>query len=551
MNYDVTIRKTVADEVISHLIKRAKLPDNLLEQIYLGILAHGAKYEKQYTPDFSLSIERQHVVICYVTSLLNIFDQLPEWGQSGPFRVRISDVVTISPRDALYARLFYEPTPRAVKDFEGSPVRFLRGTVYELVLDYPIYLTIPIRQFYQHIHVMANSGFGKTTLLERLVYRNIQDDVCIFCIAPKGLLLPQIARLDFDPSRLTYFSPKLWKNWVPGLNPFKLFGENPTSAQVNHICDFVNYLFSDLDPTNKQKSLLNNCTRLLVKIQGASLLTLYQWMGFEKFPEHLHRYLDPRKELQLSFFLNDFGKPKQYGETKEQLKWRIQALLDNEILADAIAQPRCDFDIMHLLSNPSVILIDTAFDYVGEDGSNFLGRFFFAMLTMAMRIRGAGEHQPVVAYIDECASYLDDNIETMLELARDSKIGLVLIHQYLQQLRKHSTSLEAAVVSQTRTKFIGNASHSDAVALSHTMMVEPRRLEQQDDFEFHFKVGVKKTVRIRTPHSYLKGKPQRQIGALYKKLLSDARQVVEKQEPGLLLTFENAVEQAGDDNDIE
>jgi hypothetical protein len=547
----------IAHEVVTRLTLRVRIPDDLVRLIYLGL----ERTSGGIVP-FGIDVDRHEgdEIVRYVTTLHTILSRLPEYGETGSFRVKVRDLVRLTDAEVyglVHGGRMASFTARQVEKFtngyDGDFIdHFLRGSVYYLVLNYYVHIDIPLDLFFQHCHIMAASGYGKTVLTERLTHRHIEEGVCVLCMAPKGLLLPQLAMLDFEPERLTYISPALWGSRPLALNVFKVFGtKRLTQNEETHICDLVNYLFSDVDPTPKQKVLLTNATRLLIRVPDASLLTLYELMECEKFPEHFIPYIDHGNKLQVSFFMTDFANRKMYGETKDQLKWRIQSLLDNAHINRAFTQDRCDFDLMRLIDRPSVILVDTSLQHLGTEGSRFFGRFFFALLTMAMRIRGAGRnHYPVVAYIDECATYLDDNVTTMLELARDARIGLVLIHQQLQQLRSHSSALEASLKANTRIKFVGKVDHSDAVALSHAMRVEASDLEHQDEFWFHMKYASAGSVRLFAPPGYLARKPKRRVETLYRKLLADAEGTAHQEEPKTFVSLTYSAKHYTD-NDIE
>lgn len=56
----------------------------------------------------------------------------------------------------------------------------------------------------------------------------------------------------------------------------------------------------------------------------------------------------------------------------------------------------------------------------------------------AMRRAGMAEKDrvPFYLYIDECQNYVSKSIESILAEARKYKLGMVLAHQYIDQLKK-------------------------------------------------------------------------------------------------------------------
>src|SRR5258707_841181 len=92
-----------------------------------------------------------------------------------------------------------------------------------------------------------------------------------------------------------------------------------------------------------------------------------------------------------------------------------------------------------LLDSGKTVIIDNSKDDLGEEGAEFFGRFFVALIWMAAVSRSRlrpEQKMPVYVYIDECHTVIkrDDKIATILDECRSQKIALILAHQRVTQI---------------------------------------------------------------------------------------------------------------------
>ncbi len=138
---------------------------------------------------------------------------------------------------------------------------------------------------------------------------------------------------------------------------------------------------------------------------------------------------------QRAFFDNQSGfLSKTYTETRNQLIWRLQFLLSNPIIRQMFSAMKTKLDIGKEMDAGKVILIDKSKKRLGDEGSEFFGRFFIALVLAAAEQR-AGRRQdqkkPCYFYIDECQNVIrrDEKISAILDQCRSQKIGMILAHE--------------------------------------------------------------------------------------------------------------------------
>lgn len=145
-----------------------------------------------------------------------------------------------------------------------------------------------------------------------------------------------------------------------------------------------------------------------------------------------------------------------------------------------------------------VILINTSKELFKDSGTEMLVRFFIAMISQATQERAAIEEDnrmPTFIYIDEANDYFDDNFAIILGQARKYKVGMILAHQYLGQLKG---DLKQAFASNTSIKFAGGVSSNDAKALASEMRTDKTFIENQEVLSFaaHIKGQTKQAMTL-------------------------------------------------------
>jgi hypothetical protein len=177
------------------------------------------------------------------------------------------------------------------------------------------------------------------------------------------------------------------------------------------------------------------------------------------------------------------------------------------------SHPRNKIDIFELLNEGKIILINTAKDLLGQEGSAIFGRFFIALIAQAAVQRAAipaYERVPSFVYIDEAQDYFDENISHLLNQARKYRVGLILAHQNLDQL---GLGLRSSILASTTIKFAGGLSAKDAAVLDSEFRCSPEFLLAQKkqrghtEFACHVKNYTSKALSVTVPLGYVESLP--------------------------------------------
>lgn len=354
---------------------------------------------------------------------------------------------------------------QATKLLEHTPYFPYIGEILK-GLETPVPLSLSGKVRFEHMHILATIGHGKTQTLQRMILNDLQspERPALIIIDSQGQMLETIAKLRTD-REIIYIDPKE----APALNMFDVsryasLSRIDREQFVSGLIELLEYVFAGLlkaELTQKQNVVFRYALRLLLVTPNATLLDL---------PKLLHDptpYLPYVKHLSTvaqEFFKTEFGHT-EFKATKQQIRRRIYGVLENESFLRMLSAPENKLNMVEAMRNGSIILVDTSKKFLKTDASSLLGRYFIALTLQAAMERN--DKRPAFLYIDEAEEYFDENIDEFLVNARKKNVGLIMAHQYLKQLT--TPGLKSSIATTTSIKLAGGVSHEDAVALSRDM----------------------------------------------------------------------------------
>ncbi|MAK98444.1 MAG: hypothetical protein CL807_01335 [Citromicrobium sp.] len=403
---------------------------------------------------------------------------------------------------------------------------YLSGTPLLPLFDQTLDFTIPTKARFEHHHIVAGSGHGKTQTLQYLIANDLDavaaGERTVIVLDSQGDLIRMIANLrQFAPGeplheRVVVIDPSDVE-WPVSLNLFdvgmeRLSGYAPLERErltnsILELYDFVLGTLLDAQMTQKQNVIFRYVTRLMLHIPDATIHTLRELMepGSEKkFAPHIRKLSGTARH----FFDTEFTS-REFDQTKKQVLRRLWGILENQTFERMFSHPRSKLDLFQEMNAGKVILINTAKDLLKEQGTEIFGRFFIAMIAQAAQERAtlpAHKRIPTIVYVDEAQDYFDRNIGLILAQARKYNVGMVLAHQYLGQLEP---KLQEAFAANTAIKFAGGVSAKDARALASMMYCSPELIEMQPkgSFAAHVRGQTKGAVPLSFPFGHLEALP--------------------------------------------
>ncbi|MFZ1813099.1 MAG: type IV secretory system conjugative DNA transfer family protein [Rhizobiaceae bacterium] len=393
------------------------------------------------------------------------------------------------------------PTKQTGQPMAKLPETYLAGTPLVGLYNHPLAITLPAVTRFEHMHIVAGSGHGKTQTLQHLILHDLEavaaGNASIIVIDSQSDLINNIAGLDLfapggiladrlvliDPTDIEYpVALNLFDVGQDRLGDYSPLDRERLTNSILELYDFVLGSLLDAGMTQKQNVIFRYITRLLLHIPNATIHTLRELLedgGYDKYRKYIAKLQGSAK----AFFEQEFN-GKEFVATKRQVLRRLYGILENQTFERMFSHPKSKLDLFSEMNAGKVILINTAKDLLKETGTEIFGRFFIAMITQAAQERATlppASRLPTYVYIDEANDYFDRNIGIILSQARKYNIGMVLAHQFLGQLEP---KLQEAIAANTAIKFAGGVSAKDARALANDLRTEASFIESQRKLAF-------------------------------------------------------------------
>lgn len=435
-------------------------------------------------------------------------------------------------RDRLNANLeaTHRSNPIYPVDYKGDDVvaTYLRGTPLGDLFRLKTPFAIPDDRRFEHTHVVAGSGHGKTQTLQYFIAKDLEavarGDRTVVVIDSQGDLINTVLKADvLPPERIVLIDPEdiaypvalnLFSVGQDRLQSYDPLERERLTNSIIELYDFVLGSLLSAGMTAKQSVVFRYVTRLMFHIPDATIHTLRELMepgGTAKYRQHIAKLEGtPRR-----FFETEFDS-KEFANTKTQVLRRLYGVLENQTFERMFSHPQSKFDMFTEMNAGKLILVNTAKSLLKEQGTEVFGRFFIALIAQAAQERATlseWDRLPVMVYVDEAQDYFDQNIGLILSQARKYKVGMVMAHQYLGQL---SSGLQEAFEANTSIKLAGGVSARDARALSGQMAADPQVIQglPKGTFATHIRGLTERAVPMSFPFFVLEKGDQRTKDAL-------------------------------------
>lgn len=404
---------------------------------------------------------------------------------------------------------------------------YLGGTPLKPLFEIEVPIAIPTEVRFEHHHIVAGSGHGKTQTLQHLILHDLQavadGRASVIVIDSQSDLINTISGMTVFAEggplagRLCLIDPTDVE-WPVALNLFdaglaRFSGYAPLDRErllngVLELYDFVLGSLLDAGMTQKQSVIFRYITRLLLHIPDATIHTLRELLEDDGYARHAE-YIGKLEGSARAFFDNEF-RGKEFAQTRRQVLRRLYGILENPTFERMFSHPKSKLDLFAEMNAGKVILINTAKDLLKENGTEIFGRFFIAMIAQAAQERAVlqkGKRLPTFVYVDEASDYFDRNIGIILSQARKNRVGMVLSHQYLGQL---DPKLHEAIAANTGIKFAGGVSAKDARALAGDLRADAEMIENQERLSFaaYMKGVTKRAVSIHIKAGRMEAEPR-------------------------------------------
>lgn len=345
----------------------------------------------------------------------------------------------------------------------------------------------------QHTHILAPSGYGKTTLIQQLILNDLDkpNPPGYVIIDPKGEMVERLGRLAvFRPheaegqtnmgrhaDRLVIVDLK--DERLPQLNMFSMPNVEGRAKQrvLNNLIEALAYVFSSSkSPLTQRQSIPFSFVVKLVFFMGGNINTLADVLQDTKekrrFAKEIAAFCESDDGAK-RFFEHDFYEV-GFKATKEQIRARLYEIISRPELMAMFGAQENKLSIFDCLQQGKIVLVNTARP-MGAEASAILGRYMIALTINAAFSRYAipkDQWRPAYLVIDEFQDFVDEEKSPeMLRLAREYNLGIVLAHQNMY-CAEFTESIRNSISTNTTIKYCAGAEGADRSYMARDLRCE-------------------------------------------------------------------------------
>ncbi len=320
----------------------------------------------------------------------------------------------------------------------------------------------------RHIHVIGQTGVGKSVLLENLAYQDMMDGRGFAFVDPHGdsveALLSKIPKERVED--VMYFNPSDMDNPI-GLNMFEFDHPDQKDFLVQ---EAISMLYGLYDPGHtgivgpRLEHIFRNCALLLMSDPaGGTFVDIPKLLVDEQFMKSKLKYVTDQNVLD--FWTKEFPASQRSSEAGEVISWVVSKFgpfISNDAMRNIIGQTKSGFNIADVMNNKKILLVNLSKGKMGDLNSRLLGIIFvmkFQAAAMARASMAEADRQDFTLYVDEFQNFATDSFETILSEARKYRLSLVLGNQFMTQLKEE---LREAIIGNVGTTITGRIGITDA-----------------------------------------------------------------------------------------
>ncbi len=357
---------------------------------------------------------------------------------------------------------------------------------------------------FRHFYIIGQTGTGKSSIIQLMARQDLNTPGRgVAVVDPHGSLiedlLPFIPRSRADD--VIYFNPADIERPM-GLN--LLEGKTPEEKDLIAL-DAMNMMVKmfgeEIFGPRIQDYFRNGCLTLMEdEEEGGAITDLVRLFTDDEWQRY--KVSKVKNPIVRSFWEKQMAATGQ-REKQEMIPYfaaKFGQFTTNTLIRNIVGQTKSAFDIADVMNNGKILLMNLSKGMIGDINSTLLGLIVVNKIQVAAMRRqrqDAATRKDFFLYIDEFQNFVTQSIESILSEARKYRLGLILAHQYLDQLEKESkiagsVSLKGAVFGNVGTMMFYKIGPQDAEVCAKEMapVFSEQDLVNMDAFKGAMKLSV-------------------------------------------------------------
>ena len=351
----------------------------------------------------------------------------------------------------------------------------------------------------RHFYLLGQTGTGKSTLMENMIYQDILNGDGVAFIDPHGTAVERILgsipseRMDdvvvFDPADVA--KPL-------GLNMLEFDSNFPEQKTfiVNEILGIFQKLFlaETMGPMFDQ--YFRNAMLLLMDDAANEVPTLVnipRVLTDDAYRrDKLSRETNPIVKNFWELEAEKAGGEAALANMAPYITSKINGFIANEFLRPILSQKKSAFNFRELMDQKKILLVNLSKGRIGDINANLLGMVMVGKILIAAlsRVNAPEEQRPdFYLYIDEFQNFTTDSISTILAEARKYRLNLIIANQFIKQL---VDKIKDAVFGNVGSMAVFRVGADDAEFLKNQFepVFSPQDLLNIDNFNCYVKLLI-------------------------------------------------------------
>ncbi len=333
---------------------------------------------------------------------------------------------------------------------------------------------------FRHFYIIGQTGTGKSSIIQLMARQDLHNGAGMCIVDPHGSLiedvLPYIPRHRADD--VVYFNPADTERPL-GLNLLEGKTEEERDLIALDAMNMMVKMFGEeIFGPRIQDYFRNGCLTLMEDMEeGGAITDLVRLFTDDEWGKY--KVSKVKNPIVKSFWDNQMAKTGA-REKQEMIPYfaaKFGQFVTNTLMRNIVGQTKSSFDIADCMNNNKIILMNLSKGLIGDINSTLLGMIVVNKIQVAAMRRQRMEKEArkdFFLYIDEFQNFVTPSIESILSEARKYRLGLILAHQYIDQLEKDSklagaVSLKGAIFGNVGTMMMYKIGPQDAEVVNKEM----------------------------------------------------------------------------------
>ncbi len=318
----------------------------------------------------------------------------------------------------------------------------------------------------RHVYVIGKTGMGKSTLLENMIFSDIEAGKGVAVIDPHGDLADAVMK--FVPKRRTndvvLFDPAD-RDFPIAFNLLEGKNQEQRGMVASGLIGVIKKL--NIDSWGPRlEHFLRNTILALVEAPDTTMLGITRMLVDKDYRgKILHYVKDP---MVRSFWETEFSalSPQKLAEAVGPIQNKVGQFLATPLIRNIVGQPKSTLDLRFAMDSGKIVIINLSKGKLGEDNSAMLGSLLitkFQLDAMSRADTPEKDRRDFYLYVDEFQNFATDSFATILSEARKYRLNLTMANQYIAQM---SEEVAAAVFGNVGSLVSFQVGIDDAKVLS-------------------------------------------------------------------------------------